>query len=217
MIGRRRYDPSVGTCGAGGIGTSSCREEKIIAQIIEISGEIVAAIDDLLKQILLRLPIKSLLRFKLVSMHWNYLISNPRFRHLRNPDPNLEEFNSNLFSQYLEANLEEAAYTTSTPYQTSNTDNSSKSPDVGMFLSRPNTRWDHWYEFVPFFANKSGDLPFEKQLKFMKDTNLPKNPTDNQQSAKKPQYAIRAELRLIPDTTVRQTLHAQIAQHETEE
>ncbi|KAK6117898.1 hypothetical protein DH2020_048360 [Rehmannia glutinosa] len=43
------------------------------------SAQIVASIDDLLKEILLRLPIKSLIRFKLVSKQWHYLISNPRF------------------------------------------------------------------------------------------------------------------------------------------
>ncbi|KAK4489385.1 hypothetical protein RD792_005194 [Penstemon davidsonii] len=48
------------------------------------SAEIVASIDDLLKDILLRLPIKSLIRFKSVCKHWQTLIKNPRFHHLRN-------------------------------------------------------------------------------------------------------------------------------------
>ncbi|KAL3834676.1 hypothetical protein ACJIZ3_009412 [Penstemon smallii] len=48
------------------------------------SAEIVASIDDLLIVILLRLPIKSLLRFKSVSKHWQSLIANPKFCYLRN-------------------------------------------------------------------------------------------------------------------------------------
>lgn len=51
------------------------------------SAQVVASID-LLTEILLRFPIKSLIRFKLVSKHWHYLITNTKFCHLRNPNPN---------------------------------------------------------------------------------------------------------------------------------
>ncbi|KAL3650430.1 hypothetical protein CASFOL_006833 [Castilleja foliolosa] len=43
------------------------------------SAEIVASNDDLLQEILIRVPIKPLSRFQLVSKHWHSLISNPRF------------------------------------------------------------------------------------------------------------------------------------------
>ncbi|XP_073037928.1 F-box protein At5g07610-like [Primulina eburnea] len=52
------------------------------------SAHIVASIHDLLVEILLRLPIKSLIGFKLVSKKWHSLITNPEFCYLRNPDPN---------------------------------------------------------------------------------------------------------------------------------
>ncbi|XP_062089216.1 F-box protein At5g07610 [Humulus lupulus] len=51
------------------------------------SAEIVGSNDDLLNQILLRLPIKSLLKFKSVSKHWLSLISNPNFSRCRSPFP----------------------------------------------------------------------------------------------------------------------------------
>ncbi|KAL3650386.1 hypothetical protein CASFOL_006789 [Castilleja foliolosa] len=53
------------------------------------SQEIVASIDDLLTEILLRLPVKSLIRFKQVSKHWQSLISDPGFgfRHKPIPSP----------------------------------------------------------------------------------------------------------------------------------
>ena len=47
------------------------------------SAEIIGSNDDLLNQILLRLPIKSLLKFKSVSKHWLSLISNPNFSRCR--------------------------------------------------------------------------------------------------------------------------------------
>ncbi|CAI9091982.1 OLC1v1027106C1 [Oldenlandia corymbosa var. corymbosa] len=58
------------------------------------SAEIVASIDDILQQILLGLPIKSLVRFKSVSKHWISLISNPQFAilHGHNPKPPLGLF-----------------------------------------------------------------------------------------------------------------------------
>ncbi|KAL7229417.1 hypothetical protein ACSBR2_008011 [Camellia fascicularis] len=52
------------------------------------SSETVANNDDLLNQILLYLPIRSLLRFKSVSKHWLSLITNPHFLHLRTTRPN---------------------------------------------------------------------------------------------------------------------------------
>ncbi|CAL5322917.1 unnamed protein product [Camellia sinensis] len=52
------------------------------------SSETVANNDDLLNQIVLHLPIRSLLRFKSVSKHWLSLITNPHFLHLRTTHPN---------------------------------------------------------------------------------------------------------------------------------
>ncbi|KAK6117894.1 hypothetical protein DH2020_048362 [Rehmannia glutinosa] len=52
------------------------------------SAQIVASIDDLLTEIFLRLPMKTLTRFKLVSKHWHSLITNPTFCLLRNPNLN---------------------------------------------------------------------------------------------------------------------------------
>ncbi|RVW80973.1 F-box protein [Vitis vinifera] len=45
----------------------------------ESSAHIVASNDDLLSELLLRLPIKSLLKFKSVSKHWLSLITDPHF------------------------------------------------------------------------------------------------------------------------------------------
>ncbi|KAI3471007.1 hypothetical protein Pfo_027670 [Paulownia fortunei] len=59
-----------------------------VSRKAQSSAQIVASIDDLLTEIFLRLPIKSLTRFKLVSKHWHSLISDPGFCLLRNPDPN---------------------------------------------------------------------------------------------------------------------------------
>ncbi|KAK6117900.1 hypothetical protein DH2020_048357 [Rehmannia glutinosa] len=53
--------------------------EPSVDVIAETSAHVVASIDDLLINIILRLPIKSLLRSKLVCKHWNSLISNPGF------------------------------------------------------------------------------------------------------------------------------------------
>ncbi|KAK6145675.1 hypothetical protein DH2020_022495 [Rehmannia glutinosa] len=52
------------------------------------SAKTVASIDDLLTEIFVRLPINSLFHFKLVSKHWNSLISNLEIYHLRNRKPN---------------------------------------------------------------------------------------------------------------------------------
>ncbi|CAK7357245.1 unnamed protein product [Dovyalis caffra] len=57
---------------------SSCQPSFLL------SAEILANNEDLLAEILLRLPIKSLLKFKCVSKNWLSLISNPRFSHRRN-------------------------------------------------------------------------------------------------------------------------------------
>lgn len=59
------------------------RDQKAIE-----SAHTVASIDDLLVEILLLLPIKSLIRFKSVSKHWLSIISNPQFALRRNPNPN---------------------------------------------------------------------------------------------------------------------------------
>ncbi|KAK6117858.1 hypothetical protein DH2020_048400 [Rehmannia glutinosa] len=53
--------------------------EPSVDVITETSAHVVASIDDLLINIILRLPIKSLLPSELVCKHWNSLISNPGF------------------------------------------------------------------------------------------------------------------------------------------
>ncbi|KAK4385174.1 F-box protein [Sesamum angolense] len=52
------------------------------------SAEVVGSVDDLLIQILLPLPVKSLMRFKLVSKDWRSLITSHRLSLLRNTGPN---------------------------------------------------------------------------------------------------------------------------------
>ncbi|KAL5569824.1 hypothetical protein UlMin_026399 [Ulmus minor] len=52
-----------------------------------ISSEIIANNDDLLKQILLKLPLKSLIKFTSVCKHWLSFISGPEFSRRRNPIP----------------------------------------------------------------------------------------------------------------------------------
>ncbi|KAL6194002.1 hypothetical protein ACLB2K_035086 [Fragaria x ananassa] len=59
------------------------------------SAEIVADIEELLKQILVRVPALSLIRLQCVSKHWLSLISDPEFRcrHTpRNPNPKISAF-----------------------------------------------------------------------------------------------------------------------------
>ncbi|PIN09710.1 hypothetical protein CDL12_17704 [Handroanthus impetiginosus] len=51
------------------------------------STDVEDLIDDLLMQILLRLPVKSLMRCKLVSKRWKSLINSPQFCFLHHPDP----------------------------------------------------------------------------------------------------------------------------------
>ncbi|KAH7541896.1 F-box protein At5g07610 [Ziziphus jujuba] len=64
-------------------------------QTPSLSAEIVANNDDLLTEILVRLPIKLLLAFKSVSKRWLALISNPHFCRRRTP---LYKPNCGLFS-----------------------------------------------------------------------------------------------------------------------
>ncbi|XP_076944424.1 F-box protein At5g07610-like [Bidens hawaiensis] len=45
------------------------------------SGAFIGSNDDLLTEILLRLPVKSILRFKSVSKHWSWLLSHRHFTH----------------------------------------------------------------------------------------------------------------------------------------
>ncbi|PSR93306.1 F-box protein [Actinidia chinensis var. chinensis] len=52
-----------------------------------LSADKIASNDDLLSEILKRLPVRSLLCFKSVSKHFDTLISSPHFSRLRNPDP----------------------------------------------------------------------------------------------------------------------------------
>lgn len=49
----------------------------------------VGSCNDLLTEILLHLPVRSLVRFTSVSKNWYFIISSPRFKHLhsRNPNP----------------------------------------------------------------------------------------------------------------------------------
>ncbi|KAF5800343.1 putative F-box domain-containing protein [Helianthus annuus] len=55
---------------------------------LSLSSTDLASHDDVLTEILLRLPIRSLLRSKCVSKHWKLLISDSRFALARNPNPN---------------------------------------------------------------------------------------------------------------------------------
>ncbi|KAI3458351.1 hypothetical protein Pfo_015014 [Paulownia fortunei] len=55
---------------------------------ISTSSEVIGSIDDLLLQILLRLPVISLMRFKLVSKKWKSLITSPCFSLQYNSGPN---------------------------------------------------------------------------------------------------------------------------------
>ncbi|KAL5569809.1 hypothetical protein UlMin_026384 [Ulmus minor] len=67
------------------------------------SSEIVANNDDLLKEILTKLPLKSLMRFTSVSKHWLSLISGPYFNSRRSPFPRSV---SGLFLPFIGSRLE---------------------------------------------------------------------------------------------------------------
>ncbi|PRQ41260.1 putative F-box domain-containing protein [Rosa chinensis] len=63
-----------------------------ICRIESSAAETIANIEDLLTQILLRLPARSPIRFQCVSKHWLSLISDPKFRllhNLQNPNPKI--------------------------------------------------------------------------------------------------------------------------------
>lgn len=60
---------------------------KSIMSEYSSSADTIASYDDLLTEILIRLPVKSLLRFKSVLRHWLSLITTPHFARCRNPDP----------------------------------------------------------------------------------------------------------------------------------
>ncbi|EXC20948.1 F-box protein [Morus notabilis] len=66
--------------------TKTCPNAAITATPPSRSAETIANNDDLLNEILLRLPIKSLLKFKSVSKHCLSLISDPNFSLRRNPN-----------------------------------------------------------------------------------------------------------------------------------
>ncbi|KAI3471005.1 hypothetical protein Pfo_027668 [Paulownia fortunei] len=106
------------------------------------SAQIVASIDGLLTEIFLRLPMKSLMRFKLVSKHFHSLISDPGFCLLRNPDPNPAV---GLFFQC---------------------SNFNPNPAVGLFFQLSN--FNPWCEYVPFSVNKSTN-PLLRKLNFTED------------------------------------------------
>lgn len=55
------------------------QQNRTCAAVSMFSPHIVADNDDLLREILIRLPVDSLLRFKLVSKHWLSLITDQRF------------------------------------------------------------------------------------------------------------------------------------------
>ncbi|WOH01320.1 hypothetical protein DCAR_0520702 [Daucus carota subsp. sativus] len=60
----------------------SCKESSMMASAVNVASN-----EDLLIQILLHVPIKTLMAFKSVSKHWLSLITSPGFVHLRNPLP----------------------------------------------------------------------------------------------------------------------------------
>ncbi|XP_050369139.1 F-box protein At5g07610-like [Argentina anserina] len=72
---------------------------KIKFRVRSVAAETLGNIEELLTEILVSLPVRSLLRFKCVSKHWLSLISNPEFyeRHtLRNPNPRVSAFFSSI-------------------------------------------------------------------------------------------------------------------------
>ncbi|KAL6136109.1 hypothetical protein ACLB2K_061410 [Fragaria x ananassa] len=66
-------------------------------------AETVADYEDILTEILLRVPARPLVRFKCVSKHWLFLISDPKFCHrhmLKNPHPPISAFFSQKSSEF---------------------------------------------------------------------------------------------------------------------
>ncbi|KAK9265446.1 hypothetical protein L1049_012390 [Liquidambar formosana] len=77
----------------GGTMTSSGEDTSVdLAEQSPAAAEEIAGNEDLLGEILLRLPVKSLLRFESVSKRWLFLICNPHFAqsHTRRHNPNLD-------------------------------------------------------------------------------------------------------------------------------
>ncbi|XP_050225882.1 F-box protein At5g07610-like [Mercurialis annua] len=72
---------------------SDKRTKMMFSLSHSLSAEKIANNDDLLTEILLLLPIKSLFKFKCVSKNWLFLISNPDFHHRLN----LSDFPCALF------------------------------------------------------------------------------------------------------------------------
>ncbi|KAM5553659.1 F-box protein [Rosa sericea] len=67
------------------------------------AAETVADIEELLTEILLCVPARSVVRLKCVSKHWFSLISNPEFRHrhtLQNPNPKVSAFFSHTTQDF---------------------------------------------------------------------------------------------------------------------
>ncbi|KAL6194537.1 hypothetical protein ACLB2K_035619 [Fragaria x ananassa] len=67
------------------------------------AAETVADIQDLLTEILLRVPARSVVRLKCISKHWYCLISKPEFRRrhiLQNPNPKVSAFFSNTTQDF---------------------------------------------------------------------------------------------------------------------
>ncbi|OMO52209.1 hypothetical protein COLO4_37348 [Corchorus olitorius] len=58
---------------------SSSNSDKLLSSSSSAAANIIASNDDILTQILVCLPPKSLLKFKTVSKHWLSLITDPRF------------------------------------------------------------------------------------------------------------------------------------------
>ncbi|KAF9690349.1 hypothetical protein SADUNF_Sadunf01G0186400 [Salix dunnii] len=84
-----------------------------------VSAEAIANNEDLLTELLLRLPLKSLIKFKCVSKHWLSLISDPHFSRRRNSCDNppsglflIEQGSPHAQYQFvaLDSNLSEAPF-----------------------------------------------------------------------------------------------------------
>ncbi|XP_004305918.1 PREDICTED: F-box protein At5g07610-like [Fragaria vesca subsp. vesca] len=72
-------------------------------------GETVANIEELLTEILVRVPARPLVRFKCVSKRWLSLISDPKFCHrhtLRNPHPSISAIFTNVSTDFYHITLD---------------------------------------------------------------------------------------------------------------